>query len=106
MKMKVMLARTSIYESGKSVYEICCPCSSAHAPVSGQRCGCEVYRCCWDWKRLERIENTRCIHLCAPPGVGKTLVAKAVAGEAGMNLFSISASQLIEIYAGVGASHV
>ncbi|KAI3923325.1 hypothetical protein MKW98_026918, partial [Papaver atlanticum] len=38
--------------------------------------------------------------------VGKTLVAKAVAGEAGMNLFSISASQLVKIYAGVGASRV
>jgi cell division protease FtsH len=38
--------------------------------------------------------------------VGKTLLAKAVAGEAGVNFFSISASQFVEIYVGVGASRV
>ncbi|GFZ04188.1 AAA-type ATPase family protein [Actinidia rufa] len=46
------------------------------------------------------------ILLCGPPGVGKTLFAKAVAGEVGVNFFSISASQFVEIYVGVGASHV
>ncbi|GFQ00230.1 ATP-dependent zinc metalloprotease ftsh [Phtheirospermum japonicum] len=40
------------------------------------------------------------------PWVGKTLLAKAVAGEAGVNFFSISASQFVEIYVGVGASRV
>lgn len=38
--------------------------------------------------------------------MGKTLLAKAVAGEAGVNFFSISASQFVEIYVGVGASRV
>jgi cell division protease FtsH len=40
------------------------------------------------------------------PGTGKTLVAKAVAGEAGVPFYSISGSGFIEMYAGVGASRV
>ncbi|XLS75608.1 hypothetical protein HN51_032473 [Arachis hypogaea] len=44
------------------------------------------------------------ILLCDPPGVEKTLLAKAVAGEAGVNFFFIFASQFVEIY--VGASRV
>ena len=40
------------------------------------------------------------------PGTGKTLLAKAVAGEAGVPFFSISASEFVEVFAGVGASRV
>ena len=39
-------------------------------------------------------------------GTGKTLLAKAVAGEAGVPFFSISASEFVEVFAGVGASRV
>lgn len=44
--------------------------------------------------------------LCGSPGTGKTLLAKAVAGEAGVPFFSISGSDFVEMYVGVGASRV
>ena len=44
--------------------------------------------------------------LVGPPGTGKTLLAKAVAGEAGVPFFSISGSDLVEMFVGVGASRV
>ncbi len=44
--------------------------------------------------------------LVGPPGVGKTLLAQAAAGEAGVPFFSISGSEFIEMFVGVGASRV
>ena len=44
--------------------------------------------------------------LVGPPGTGKTLLAKAVAGEANVPFFSLSGSDFVEMFAGVGASRV
>ncbi|MGA2872902.1 MAG: ATP-dependent zinc metalloprotease FtsH [Candidatus Dormibacteria bacterium] len=44
--------------------------------------------------------------MVGPPGAGKTLLSKAVAGEAGVPFFSISGSEFVEMFVGVGASRV
>jgi len=44
--------------------------------------------------------------MVGPPGCGKTLMARAVAGEAGVPFFSISGSEFVEMFVGVGASRV
>lgn len=46
------------------------------------------------------------ILLVGPPGTGKTLLAKAVAGEANVSFFSISGSEFVEMFVGMGASKV
>ena len=48
----------------------------------------------------------RGILLYGPPGSGKTLLARAIAGEAGVPFFSISGSDFVEMFVGVGASRV
>lgn len=48
----------------------------------------------------------RGVLLVGPPGCGKTLLARAVAGEAGVNFFSITGSDFMEMFVGVGASRV
>jgi len=51
-------------------------------------------------------EIPRGVILVGPPGTGKTLLAKAIAGEANVPFFSISGSEFVEMFVGVGASRV
>ena len=51
-------------------------------------------------------EFLRACCLVGPPGTGKTLLARAVAGEANVSFFSISGSDFVEMFVGVGASRV
>jgi cell division protease FtsH len=59
-------------------------------------------------KKYERLGGKipRGVLLMGPPGTGKTLMARAVAGEADVPFYSISGSQFIEMFVGVGASRV
>ncbi len=59
-------------------------------------------------KKFQRLGGRvpRGVLLCGQPGCGKTLLAKAVAGEADVPFFSISGSDFVEMFVGVGASRV
>ncbi len=61
-----------------------------------------------DPKRFQRLGGKipRGVLLMGPPGTGKTLLAKAVSGEADVPFFSISGSDFVEMFVGVGASRV
>ena len=61
-----------------------------------------------DPKKFSRLEEKilKGALLIGPPGTGKTLLAKAIAGEANVPFFSISGSDFVEMFVGVGASRV
>ncbi|MBI1784379.1 ATP-dependent zinc metalloprotease FtsH, partial [Candidatus Sumerlaeota bacterium] len=61
-----------------------------------------------DPKRFSRLGGRipKGVLLIGPPGTGKTLLAKAIAGEANVPFFSISGSDFVEMFVGVGASRV
>jgi len=68
----------------------------------------EVVQLITDHARLKRIGGKilRGILMIGPPGCGKTYLAKAIATEAGLPFISMSASEFVEIFVGVGASRV
>ncbi len=68
----------------------------------------EIVQLLKDPKKYEEIgaKIPKGVLLVGPPGNGKTLLAKAVAGEAGVPFFSISGSDFLELYVGVGAARV
>lgn len=68
----------------------------------------EVIEFLKDPKRFQRLGGKipKGVLLLGPPGCGKTLLAKAVAGEANVPFFSISGSDFVEMFVGVGASRV
>lgn len=68
----------------------------------------EVIEFLKDPKKFQRLGGKipKGVLLLGPPGCGKTLLAKAVAGEAGVPFLSISGSDFVEMFVGVGASRV
>jgi len=68
----------------------------------------EVIEFLKDPKKFQRLGGKipKGVLLVGPPGCGKTLIAKAVAGEAGVPFFNISGSDFVEMFVGVGASRV
>ena len=61
-----------------------------------------------DPKKFQRLGGRipKGVLLMGSPGTGKTLLARAIAGEAGVPFFSISGSDFVEMFVGVGASRV
>jgi len=68
----------------------------------------EVIEFLKDPKKFQKLGGKipKGVLLVGPPGCGKTLIAKAVAGEAGVPFFSLSGSDFVEMFVGVGASRV
>ncbi len=68
----------------------------------------EVIEFLKDPKKFQKLGGKipKGVLLVGPPGTGKTLLAKAVSGEAGVPFYSISGSDFVEMFVGVGASRV
>ena len=68
----------------------------------------EIIECLKDPPKFQKLGGKipKGVLLVGPPGTGKTLLAKAIAGEANVPFFSISGSDFVEMFVGVGASRV
>ncbi|MCR5183084.1 MAG: ATP-dependent zinc metalloprotease FtsH [Opitutales bacterium] len=95
-------ARLLDKESSKITFADVAGCDEAKEEVS------EVVDFLKDSKKFSEIggQIPKGILLVGPPGTGKTLLAKAVAGEADVPFFSISGSDFVELFVGIGASRV
>ncbi|HCY27233.1 MAG TPA: ATP-dependent metalloprotease [Alteromonas macleodii] len=89
-------------EKGSINFKDVAGCDEAKEEVS------EVVDFLKDPKKFQRIGGRipKGVLMVGPPGTGKTLLAKAVAGEAEVPFFSISGSDFVEMFVGVGASRV
>jgi cell division protease FtsH len=89
-------------ENEKILFEHVAGCDEAKEEVS------EIVDFLKDPKRFRKIGGTipKGVLMVGPPGTGKTLLAKAVAGEAEVPFFSISGSDFVEMFVGVGAARV
>ena len=89
-------------ENEKIVFDNVAGCDEAKEEVS------EIVDFLKDPKRFRKIGGKipKGVLMVGPPGTGKTLLAKAVAGEAEVPFFSISGSDFVEMFVGVGAARV